>query len=331
MTLYGGGYMDKSGFKSLYERNKQMTEYEEAVNFLLDLEVKFTDIDNIDTNKLDEIISYFVYKDLSSVKNFVILMRYYKLIKRNDLFVHLTRYTGMLDVVGNILIRLKRLVSEDLYKEILDNYEMPYLGLSPKKLPFYIEDLMNRLNDNLSEDLVKKVLTGNNHGLSENSQIAEKIAYENALSLKDYLKDRHARKVQELETCFRENKVWFEQVITEDVIEYVKGNQEILSAVLKDDTLLITKIPYDTSNYLNAENDTLKKYYGCHCPFAREAIIDKSSDIDEKFCYCSAGFAKFPFEVILGQKLPIKVIESILGGSDICRFEIDLKDVKYKK
>ena len=323
--------MDKSGFRSLYERNKLMTEYEEAVNFLLDLEMKFIDIDNIDFVRLDEIISYLVYKDLSSVKNFVILMRYYKLINRNDLFIHLTRYTGMLDVVGNILIRLKRLVNENLYREILINYEMPYLGVPPKKLPFYIEDLMNRLNNNLSEDEVKKVLTGNNHGLSENSQMSEKIAYENALSLKDYLKDRHNRKVQELETCFRENRVWFEQVITEDVIEYVKGNQEILSAVLKDDTLLITKIPYDTSNYLNAENDTLKKYYGCHCPFAREAIIDKSNNIDEKFCYCSAGFAKFPFEVILGQKLPIKVIESILGGSDVCRFEIDLKNIEYKK
>ena len=323
--------MDKSGFKSLYERNKLMTEYDEAVNFLLDLEAKFTDIDNIDNNRLDEIISYLVFKDLSSVKNFVILMRYYKLINRNDLFVHLTRYTGMLDVVDNIIIRLKRLVDENLYREILNDYEMPYLGLSPYELPQYIEDLMNRLTNNLSEDEVKTVLTGNNHEISENSQMAEKIAYENALSLKDYLKDRHNRKVQELETCFKENRVWFEQVITEDVIEYVKGNQEILSAVLKDDTLLITKIPYDTSNYLNAENDTLKKYYGCHCPFAREAIISKSNNIDEKFCYCSAGFAKFPFEVILGQKLPIKVKESILGGSDICRFEIDLKGIDYKK
>ena len=242
--------MDKSGFKSLYERNKLMTEYDEAVNFLLDLEAKFTDIDNIDNNRLDEIISYLVFKDLSSVKNFVILMRYYKLINRNDLFIHLTRYTGMLDVVGNILIRLKRLVNENLYREILNDYEMPYLGLSPYELPQYIEDLMNRLTNNLSEDEVKKVLTGNNHGISENSQMAEKIAYENTLSLKDYLKDRHDRKVQELETCFRENRVWFEQVITEDVIEYVKSNQEILSAELVDERLLITKIPYDTLKYL---------------------------------------------------------------------------------
>ena len=52
--------MDRSGFKSLYEKNKLMTEYEEAVNFLLDLEVKFTDIDNIDTHKLDEIIAYLI-------------------------------------------------------------------------------------------------------------------------------------------------------------------------------------------------------------------------------------------------------------------------------
>jgi hypothetical protein len=70
----------------------------------------------------------------------------------------------------------------------------------------------------------------------------------------------------------KQNRVWFEQSITPEVLDFVKGNQEVLSARLIDDKLYVTKIPYDTKAYLEAKTDDMKKYYGCHCPFAREAI-----------------------------------------------------------
>jgi len=175
------------------------------------------------------------------------------------------------------------------------------------------------------------VLTGNNHGLSEDSQLSEKIEYENSNSLNEYLSSRHKRKVLELTKHYQESRIWFEQVITEEVIAHVKSNQEILSAKLENNCLYITKIPYDTLAYLTSLDKTTKRYHGCHCPFAREAILKNKTQVDQLFCYCSAGFAKFPFEVILGQKLPIKVLESIIGGSEICRFEINLENIEYKK
>jgi hypothetical protein len=322
--------MKKEAFKDLYFRNNLMSEYDDAWKLLEELNGEFSDLDDFDEDVLDKAIKRLVESKRSTIENFVILMRYFKVAKRNDLYIHLTRYTGMLDVVDNIIKRIKNTVNEETYKDVIKGYVMPKLGMSPKELPGRIEDLMKRLDANLTDDLVKYVLTGNNHDVSEKSQLREKIEYEAAVDFKTYLKERHDRKVKELTECLTEGKVWFEQTITEDVIEHVKSNQEVLSAVLENDKLYITKIPYDTVSYLAATDEVTRKYMGCHCPFAREAIKE-GNKLDERFCYCSAGFAKFPFEVILGQDLKIKTLETILGGSDICRFEIDLKGIDYKR
>ncbi len=319
--------------KDLYTRNKlPETKIMEAVNLIMELNDLITqDIDDINEEVLDRLIAYLVSQEKNSVDNFVILLRYYRVIDRKDLFIHLTKYTGMLGVMENIIDRLKTFKGEEKALEILGDFQPPHLGVPPTVLPDYVNRLMDILDSKLESEDTERVLAGNNHGLSKESMFPEKVEYENSASLSDYLKGRHQRKVQELTEHYEQNKIWYEQIITKDVIDFVANNQEVLSAVLKDNKMYITKIPYDTVAYLKAENDKDQKYYGCHCPFAREAIKAGNMDISSRFCYCSAGFAKFPFEVILDQELKIKVLKSLLNGDDVCRFEIDLTNVDYKK
>ncbi len=146
-----------------------------------------------------------------------------------------------------------------------------------------------------------------------------------------YLRNRHQRKVEELTYHLENNIVWFEQIITKDAVEFVKSNQEILSGVIEDEKLYVTKIPYDIDNYLNTEDGKLKRFYACHCSFVRENILNDENDIPKEWCYCSAGFAKHPFEVILDQELEVKLIKTPIDGDYVCRFEIDLSNVEYKK
>jgi len=319
--------------EDLYIRNKiPDLECKEALDLLMELNQQIDfDIDTINEKLLDELIDYLVKNQLNSVKNFVVLMRYYHVINRKDLYIHLTKYTGMLGVMDNIIKRLKTFHGELKAKEILGNFKPPYLGVKPSKLPNYTIELMELLESKLKSEEVNKVLAGNNHSVSRESQLPEKVEYENSKSLAEYLRARHDRKVKVLTEHLEQNKVWFEQIITKEVVEFVANNQEILSGKLKDDKLYITKIPYDTLSYLEAKDDRSKRYYGCHCPFAREAIKNDIDDIPPRFCYCSAGFAKFPFEVILDTELEVKVLNSVLDGSDNCRFEIDLSKVNYKR
>ncbi len=319
--------------RELYKKNNLPEEQmQEALDLIILLNAQSElDIDLIDQDILDFLVSYLVNGKLNTVKNFVILMRYFYVIDRKDLYIHLTKYTGMLNVMENIIKRLVNLKGKEQADKILKGFKPPYLGVHPKVLPEYAKQITELLEGGLTEEEANTVLAGNNHEISKESQLPEKVAYENSKSFETYLRERHLRKINELKTHLKENKVWFEQVITQGVVDFVSSNQEVLSGVIKDNKLHITKIPYDTVSYLNAKNETDRKYYGCHCPFAREAIKSGNNNVPGRFCYCSAGYAKFPFEVILDQKLKIKVKESILMGDDLCKFEIDLEGVNYKK
>ncbi len=99
----------------------------------------------------------------------------------------------------------------------------------------------------------------------EKAMNIEKEFYENSESLDEYLKERHKRKVEELKRYCDSNRVWFEQIITQDVVDFVSSNQEILSAVRECNKLYVTKIPYDAVNYLKEDNKDKKIYYACHC------------------------------------------------------------------
>mgnify|MGYP000353814669 CR=1 FL=1 len=320
--------MRYDAFKNYYLKNKMMDDFDQAALFLQFQEKTFGDLDDISKDKIDLIIENMVEHQTNDYKHFLILMRYYKIIGHDDIYIYLTQFTGMYEVIDTIIKRLKSCISKDKVEKILDGYDLPYLGQRPKDLPQYTNELMERLHHHLSDKDVEKVLTGNNHQLSKSSQMSEKLAYEEADSFEAYLKERHQRKVDVLKKHMEDNEIWFEQRITPDVIDFVKSNQEILSGVIEGNQLMITKIPYDTPKYLNAKTPQDKQYYACHCPLARESILE-GKKVSDQFCYCSAGFAKFPFEVILDQKLSIKVLESALAGDERCRFAIDLEGVQY--
>jgi len=258
-------------------------------------------------------------------------MRYFKMIEKHDLFIHLTKYTGAIGVVESILTKLSKVANPLTTKEIMDQMTPPELGTNLLDITHFTKDFIQLLEHKLSEKELRLVLADNHHQIPKEAFIQEKIYYENAPTLEDYLKDLHQRKVDELKTFYEAKKVWYEQEITEEVIDYVKSNQEIMSAVLKDDALYITKIPYDTSKFIQAESHLDKAYYLCHCPFAREAVKHYGDYISANWCYCSGGFTKFPFDIIFDQPLEIELLESALRLDLSCRFKIDLSHVDYKK
>ena len=325
-------------FSSFYERNKiDETKLKEHLVFLLEIEKQITDQDPklllelISEEQLDFIISYLLGQNKNFVNNFIILMRYFKAVERNDLFIHLTRYTGSLGVMESILDKVQRIIGEEKAKIIREEIDLPKLGTPIKEMPIYTKNMLEVFDKYLSPDQIKKSLSDNHHQIPKEAFVSEKVLYEAALSLDDYLKDLHLRKVKELEEHLKENRVWFEQEINDEVINFVKSNQEILSAVRKGNQLFITKIPYDTKAYLSADNDEDKKYYLCHCPFIRSIFNEGELKVSPTWCNCSGGFTKFPFEVIFDQELDITCIETPLKGDDLCRFVISLDGVDYKR
>jgi hypothetical protein len=67
----------------------------------------------------------------------------------------------------------------------------------------------------------------------------------------------------------------------------------------------------------------VKREMYCHCPRVRDAIRNGQA-LPETYCYCGAGYYKGIWEEILGQPVEVEVLESVLGGGNVCKIAIHL-------
>jgi hypothetical protein len=123
-----------------------------------------------------------------------------------------------------------------------------------------------------------------------------------------------------------EGTPFFNQEITDAVIDFVKSRPDILTGVRKGNKIYHTKIPYMTKEYLAETDEMMKRYYCCHCQWARESIKAGDIEISPTFCYCSAGFTKQPWEVALDQPLEVEIVKSVLKGDLECSFLVHLPE-----
>lgn len=325
--------MQINQLKDLYQRNKINNEqFDYAIHLLEAFEdVINTNIDDASLEALDQFIEDLVAKNEMNIAAIVVFMRYYRMIKRNDLFIHLTKYTGGLGVIESILERLEKIVGPEKCKTITSQVDIPALGTPPSRFPEFTASFIELLEKSLDANTLRRVLASNHHQIPETAFLEERTHYENAETFDQYLKELHDRKVKVLEKHLHDGTVWFEQNITQEVVDFVKSNQEVLSAVRSGDTLYITKIPYDVEAFLKADTPIEKAYHACHCPFAKESIGKNKNQISDTWCYCSAGFAKFPFDVLFNRELKATVLENAIRGDLLCRFSISLEGIDYKK
>lgn len=250
--------------------------------------------------------------------------RYFYLTSRNDIYVYYTSLLGAVGVVESISDRLALLESAEVAEELIGTLPKPPPGSEPADYPAFTRALMERLEQNLPESSVRRALAGNHHQIPAEEFEDERKLYLLSGSMEEYLCAAHKKQVATLQRHADTGTVWFEQIITQDVVDFVAANQEIQSAVKIGDTLYTTKIPYDPARYLAETDETMRRYYACHCPFAREAILRGEPEISGNWCYCSGGFVKYPYEVILGRELRVELLQSVLMGDPVCRFAIHL-------
>mgnify|MGYP003933043301 CR=1 FL=1 len=139
-----------------------------------------------------------------------------------------------------------------------------------------------------------------------------------------FLEKRRERLLAALEEHRTQGTWWFVQVITNEVIDFVRRHPEVSTGVRAGSVVYETKIPYMTAEALAATDDRMKRYYSCHCPWVREALLTEDVRISPTFCNCSSAFHKKTWEAVLGRPLRADVVQSILQGDPQCTFAIHL-------
>ena len=321
--------MNESGLRDLYKkRGSSPAATDAAIEACLQFERTMQKQDlSFETVTVDFIRSYIknlIDKGENDLGTLIALARYFFIIGQNENYVYFTSLVGGRGVIENITERVAKFEGAEVAATLKGKTGKLPLGTDPEDQPEFTAHFMEELKKLVPTERIGCIMAGNNHGIPREAFQKDKERYEQMGSLDEFLADFHKRKVSELQEHCDNGTVWYEQTITQEVVDFVAGNQEILSAVREGDTLYITKIPYDPATYLQLTDPKMIRYYACHCPFVREAILKGEPQIPGEWCNCSAGFEKFPFDVILDKEHKAKVLASALKGDFLCRFAIQL-------
>jgi hypothetical protein len=318
--------MDRDGFRTMLQARKLT---KERIETSLALAERFeTFLGHMDRTSSAESAWAFsqmlIAEGQNTEENYVTLARYGLFAHNDELFVAILELLDGAEAQAN----LYRLVSEafgpEVRDEIFAGIELSPLGLPSPQKPLVMQPVVQRLEERVGKEACAKLLSGCLRDLPTRYFLGERRRYRRAKDIDDYLTKKHRAFVKELEKCRREGRLFFAQEITDEVVTFVQDDPEIESGRREGSVIFVSKIPYQAKQYLAETDPTLKRYYGCHCPWAREAIQRGDAGFAATFCYCSGGFHKKPWEVILGQPLRVDVLESILRGDTRCRFAIHL-------
>ncbi len=189
---------------------------------------------------------------------------------------------------------------------------------------------MDRVEQLADTNTIIRLLDDCLRDLGEGSNAEEKKRYEDTGDFDVFLEMKRQEYVQYLQGFIDRGELYYTQEITDEVVAFVRDNPEVAQGVREGNILYITKIPYMTKEYLAEKDEVKKRYYYCHCPWARESLKNGEKTVSATFCHCSAGFVKKPWEAIFGQKLEVDILESILQGDLRCRFAIHLPEGTIK-
>lgn len=219
--------------------------------------------------------------------------------------------------VGEVLGTAQRDV---LYKDL----PLPTLGTSSKDKASLMRTLMERLEQTVNDADCTELFASSLRDLPDAWYEADKKRFQDVGDINRYLDWKRQDFIANLERLRDTGQLFFNQPITDEVIEFVRTDPEISVGVLQGNTLYVTKIPYLAQKYLDESDPQKKRYLYCHCPWARESLRQAEGPVPGRFCQCSAGYHKKSWELIFEQPLKADVLESVLQGDLRCRFAIHL-------
>lgn len=317
--------MDKNGFQKMLEgRNVPAEKIPAAIaladrfeEFILSTEEGFTPQVAWDFSKI------LIAENLNTEENFITLARYGLFIKNNPIYVAFLEVLDGGEAQENLYNRVAEFHGTALRDQVFGGIGISPFGIPTTDKPGFMHPVIERLEQSIGSEATRDLLADSLRDLPDAYYQQDRELFFSCQDIDEYLIKKKAAFIQQLETCQREGRLFFAQEVTDEVLDYVRNTPEMGAGIREDDIIYETKIPFLTKEYLAEEDQQLKRYYYCHCPWAREAV-KSGGKVAPIFCNCSAGFHKKPWEVMFEQPIHVDVLESVLKGDDRCRFAIHL-------
>jgi hypothetical protein len=252
------------------------------------------------------------------------LARYFSVAREEAIAIRLLAYLLPMGVLPAMADRLEALEGPLARDRVMRGITPPPEGTAPEAYPAVTAAFTRALERELGKEKAERVLCWNVHGLAAESFAKERERYLALGSVDAWLKDFHDRQVAVLAAHAKDGTLWFEQKITERVVDFVRERPEILGGVREGSTIYATKIPYDPDRYIQSGDPLERRRLACHCPLAASSIRSDGAGVPALWCSCSAGYEKFLFDVVFAADTKTRVVKSVLAGDELCRFAIEL-------
>ncbi|MBD3407503.1 MAG: hypothetical protein GF411_15410 [Candidatus Lokiarchaeota archaeon] len=329
--------MDEEGFKTyLMDRKVSEETISESIElvkrFESFLQENFGEVVSVDTATEDEanrFVRELIQEGTNSLKNLIAIARYGYFSKNQQLYISVLELIDGSDVGEVLFEKIGEAVGDSQRTEIFGDIEIPPIGTPSKDKPKFTKAIMEQMESNLDETTCQKILSSVAHGIPKEYYEKERAKFLEAGNVDEYLKKKREQNISTLEKHREEGTLFFNQEITDEVLKYVKSRPDVLTGERRGDVIYHTKIPFLTHKYLKEKDPKMKRYYACHCAWARETILQEDMEVSPTFCYCSGGFSKQPWEVAFDQDLEVRMIKSALKGDMECAFEIPIPE-KYR-
>lgn len=317
--------MDLLNFKTHLEGQKLT---KERVEKFLNIIGKYSQDFNLSPRK-EDILAFsenLITEGLNDFDNYYAMMSYGKFAGIDSLYVTALELIDGIEAMGNLHKKLGDEEGEEIRDEIFEGLGVPPVGTPLFKLPVVTQTVMERMESKLGKERTIEMLSNCLRDLEESWFIDGREKYKKAGSIDEFLKVKSDDLITELTRIKDENDYFFTQPINEEVIDWLKADPRIGRGIRQGNKILHTKIPFMAIEYLAESDEDKKRYYYCHCPWARESLVQEDVEVTGTFCNCSAGFHKKEWEVILEQPLKAEVVESVLDGDLQCTIAIHLPD-----
>jgi len=318
--------MDRNGFRTMLIGRQVPAEKLDAALELAERFERFAEqAGGFSTESAWAFSKMLIAEGLNREENFITLARYGLFIKNNLVFVAFLEVLDGGEAQENLYHQVAEKYGEALRDEVFAGIGVAPYGIPTPEKPRYMQPVIERLEKALGADACCTLLADSLRDLPDELYAGERNLYQSCKDVEEYLARKKQRFMERMEACQNEGRLFFAQEVTDEVLDYIRGEPEMGGGVRVGSIVYETKIPFLTRQYLAESDPTLRRYYYCHCPWAREAV--KSGEkVAPIFCNCSAGFHKKPWEAALGQKIRVDVLESVLQGDIRCRFAIHLPE-----
>jgi hypothetical protein len=216
-------------------------------------------------------------------------------------------------------------LGEKTWQELTFNNNIPNIDTESQCKCINMVRFMERFDKIVDKRIANKILSKVRHGLKPSQSSWARDKFLKIGNLDVFLKQSLDESISNFEKLHAENKDFYGDVITKEVLDFLKSSPSTLVGVREGNKLLFSAFPRQMQNYLNAVDDKMKRYYACHCPFARESILSERV-VSFSLCYCSLGHIKNFWEAVFDRELDGEVLTSALKGDIKCTYVVYIPD-----